>query len=145
MRIKGFRNICSIKLYILIQHIVVLSYKKVLHAQTPREDWVMANLITEIEIKKFSGMKTVLLPAGTIITPAAKDWVNEHHLKIEYEGQINKAATTIPMNSMDHQTLLKQVITAVIKNLQRKGTPIRQEEIIPIIIKCLERLGCQVK
>lgn len=105
----------------------------------------MANLITEIEIKKFSGMKTVLLPAGTIITPAAKDWANEHHLKIEYEGQNNKDATAIPMNSMERQALLKQVITAVIKNLQQKGIPLRQEEIIPIIIKCLEHLGCQVK
>ncbi|HEX3045983.1 MAG TPA: hypothetical protein VHY08_14595 [Bacillota bacterium] len=105
----------------------------------------MANLITEVEIKKFSGMKTVLLPAGTIITPAAKDWANEHHLKIEYEGQINKDAVAIPINSMDRQTLLKQVITAVIKDLQQKGIPIHQEEIIPIIIKCLERLGCQVK
>ncbi len=105
----------------------------------------MANLITEIEIKKFSGMKTLLLPAGTIITPAAKDWANEHHLKIEYEGQIGQDTAAIPINSIERQTLLKQVITGIIQNLQQTGTPIRQDELIPIIIKCLERLGYQVK
>ena len=105
----------------------------------------MANLITEIDIKKYSGMTTLLLSAGTIVTPAARDWANEHHLKIEYEGQIGQDAAANPNNSIERQALLKQVITGVIKNLQQKGSSIRQDELIPIIIKCLERLGCQVK
>jgi hypothetical protein len=102
-------------------------------------------VITEFEIKRFSGQSKAVLPAGTIVTPAAKDWANEHNLEIVYDNSSNiKENLTIPSSDTDKKALLKRVIEIIVVEKRKTGAPIQKEEIAELVIASLKRLGCQV-
>jgi ethanolamine utilization cobalamin adenosyltransferase len=103
-------------------------------------------VITEFEIKRFSGQDKVILPAGTIVTPAAKDWANDHNLEIVYDNNSSMIDSTIAVGvgETDKKALLKRVIEIIVAEKRKTGAPIKKEEIAELVITCLKRLGCQV-
>jgi ethanolamine utilization cobalamin adenosyltransferase len=102
-------------------------------------------VITEFEIKRFSGQSKAILPVGTIVTPAAKDWANEHHLEIVYNNSSAvQENATVAIGESDKKALLKRVIEIIVTEKRKTGAPIQKEEIAELVITCLKRLGCQI-
>jgi ethanolamine utilization cobalamin adenosyltransferase len=102
-------------------------------------------VITEFEIKRFSGQDKAILPAGTIVTPAAKDWASEHNLEIVYNNSsIIKENSPVDLGETDKKALLKRVIEIIVTEKRKTGAPIQKEEIAELVITCLKRLGCQI-
>jgi len=93
----------------------------------------MSNVITQVEMMKYTGMEEVVFDAGTILTPSAKDWAKDHGLKV-----------VIGEYSTERKLLLDTVIKAVINNSGKAGGFLKKEEIIDIVAQCLAKLGCKV-
>ena len=108
----------------------------------------MANVITEAEIRKFRGMSQAVLPVGAVLTPAAQDWAHEQHLTLVF-GEGNHPGMSLQCdsstNGRERAAFLHQVVESVFHHMKQSGNLCSQEAIVPIVIKCLERLGCQVK
>lgn len=93
----------------------------------------MAQVITQMDIMKFAGMEKAVFPADTILTPSAKDWAQEQKIEIilgEGEKQSDEKAE-----------LLKNLIKAVIKNMDKAGGFLKKEELAEVVTRCLEKLG----
>lgn len=105
----------------------------------------MANVVTELDMKKFFGMDRAVLPVGAILTPAAKDWAKDHNLTIVYDDGTNSGNVPVKGGEKEKTELLKQVVAKVVNKLQQKGAPVRKEELVPIVIACLEQMGYRVK
>jgi hypothetical protein len=101
-------------------------------------------VMTEFEIKRFSGQDKTILPAGTIVTPAAKDWASEHHLEIVYDNSPTKESSMVTLGGNDRKAILKRVIEIIVTEKRKTGAPIKNEEISELVIACLKRLGCQI-
>jgi ethanolamine utilization cobalamin adenosyltransferase len=105
----------------------------------------MANVVTELEIKKFSGMDQAIFPVGSIITPAARDWASDHKIEIVFGDGGQRGNVSAVIGEKEKAEFLRHVIEAVVKKIQQNGAPVKKEELVPVVIACLERLGCQVK
>lgn len=102
----------------------------------------MANLITQIEIMKFTGMEKAVFPVGTIVTPSAKDWAKDHKIEIiigEREEKKNIAYGT------DKSDFLRYTAKCVIESMEKAGGFLKRDELVEIITVCLERMGCTVE
>ena len=88
------------------------------------------------EIKRFQGMKEAVFPAGTIVTPAAKDWAKEQGIAIVCG--ISEAA--VAEGAMGRQELLQQIVRTVVKEFTSAGRPLDQEEIGTAVWVCLDKL-----
>lgn len=96
----------------------------------------MTKVITEKDIMHYIGMKTVVLPAGTLLTPSAKDWADEHGLDVVVGEN----------NGMDQKAeLLEQTIRAVLNNVDKSGGLLKREELVKIVVSSLERMGSLVE
>lgn len=117
----------------------------------------MANVITQIEIMKYSGMDKAVFPAGTIITPSAKDWAQEQNIEIvigdcigESTGKIkdNIAPAEKAEDGIDHtgkDILLQQVVKSVVDNMNKTGGFLSKYELTKAVTACLKKLGCQIE
>jgi ethanolamine utilization cobalamin adenosyltransferase len=105
----------------------------------------MANVVTELEMKKFLGMDKAILPVGSILTPAAKDWASDHKIEIVFGDGGQRGNVFTVTGEKEKAEFLRYVIESVVKKLQQNGVPVKKEELAPVVIACLERLGCQVK
>ncbi|RCX18014.1 hypothetical protein DFR58_106183 [Anaerobacterium chartisolvens] len=94
----------------------------------------MAQVITQMEIMKFAGMEKAVFPADTILTPSAKDWAQEHKIDIILGKGIDK-------QSDEKSELLKNLVKAVIKNMDRAGGFLKKEELVEVVTRCLEKMG----
>ncbi len=110
----------------------------------------MANVVTQIEMMKFSGMDSVAFPFGTIVTPAAKDWAKDHKINIvigqcddKPKNQENQEQT-FEIN-LDKSELLKKTTAAMIQNIGADAGSFNEDKLAEAIIICLERMGCKVE
>lgn len=103
----------------------------------------MATVITELDIRKFKDMNQAVLPAGAILTPAAKDWAQENHLTIVIGG--NPGVPSSSGDAAGKEVYLRQVVESVVRKIRQNGTPVSKEVITAIVVACLERMGCKVK
>ena len=106
----------------------------------------MANVITQIEMMKFAGMKTAEFPDGTIVTPSARDWAAEHNIEIVTGGscESRKSSAAIKESDTGKAELLRQTIEAVINNMDKAGGILTRDEMVRTVTACLERMGCKV-
>jgi len=96
----------------------------------------MQNVVTSVEIRKFQGMKEAVFPAGTIVTPAARDWAKEQGIAIVCgaSGRAVRGDTT------ERQELLEQVVRKVGQEFTRAGRPLDREELGAAVWACLGKL-----
>lgn len=95
----------------------------------------MQNVVTLVEIRKFQGMKEAVLPAGTIVTPAARDWAQEHGIHLAWEVGGKEPAAP------DREALLRGILEKVAAEFARQGGPITKEALLEAVWRCLERRG----
>jgi ethanolamine utilization cobalamin adenosyltransferase len=107
----------------------------------------MANVITQVEIMKYSGMDKAIFPLGTIITPSAKDWAHENNIRIvigECQSE-NVETSQVSINNTEKDILLQQVIKSVVENMDKVGGFLSKYELTSTVTKCLQKLGCHIK
>lgn len=95
----------------------------------------MSNVISLAEIQKTQDNQNVVFPEGTLITPSARDWANDHGIKIAFGRQEAK----------DREVLLKSTVNAVLKEFTHKGKVPDTNTVIESVKSCLSRLGCKVE
>lgn len=100
----------------------------------------MEKVITLIEIRKFGGMREIVLPAGTIVTPAARDWAKDHRIRLIWEGGGTEGAGT-----PEREAWLRGVLEKVAAEFDRQGRPIAKEALCEAVWRCLERRGAAEK
>lgn len=107
----------------------------------------MAEVITQIEIMKFSGMEKAVFPSGTILTPSAKDWANENKIEIILGGKAENQSSfkSIDIEKMEKSELLKCMTKSVIRNMEKAGSSLNTGELIEAVSRCLEKLGHKVE
>jgi|SRR5690554_3554394 len=109
----------------------------------------MTKVITQSEIQKHRGKTQAVFAAGTIVTPAAKDWAKEHGLSIvigsDRQEQIQISDSPAGSKENNRDKILKKVITAVKTNLEKRGTSLQEEVVVQAVINCLEELGYQIR
>jgi ethanolamine utilization cobalamin adenosyltransferase len=107
----------------------------------------MGDVITLIEMKKFSGMEKAVFSAGTILTPSAKDWAKENKIEIIYgeTAEQKENSKDIDLQSRDKFELLKHLLKAVIGNMEKAGGFLKKEELVEVVTRCLEKMGNKVE
>lgn len=95
----------------------------------------MSNVISQAEIQKIRENENVILPAGTVITPSARDWANDHNIKISFETQVHS----------DRDDCLKSTVRAVLKEFMQKGKVPDMDVVMKAVNSCLIRLGYKVE
>lgn len=107
----------------------------------------MAEVISQIEIMKFAGMEKAVFPAGTILTPSAKDWAKEHKIEVILGGNAEKQGSfkSIDIQRVEKSELLKCLSKAVIGNMEKAGGFLNKEELVEVVSRCLEKLGHEVE
>lgn len=103
----------------------------------------MADFITESDIRKYDGQKQVNFPLGTKLTPAAEDWAKTHHLQIVFGETLETAAKLIQDGEAEKTVLLHRVIETVVR-LCKTDKPVQKDQLIPLVVTCLERLGHKI-
>lgn len=106
----------------------------------------MAKVITQSEIKEYLGMNQAVFPAGTIITPSAGDWAKEHQIQIVFAGDTeDKYQKSNNLSEAERSDFLRRMIMTVKTQLEKNGAPVKKDEVVKIVLTCLERLGCNIK
>ena len=106
----------------------------------------MAIVIAQTEMMKYQGKDRAVFPAGTVVTPSAKDWARENRIEIVLEGcpkEVGTSDISVPY-SEGKLNLLNRVIEAVEKNNEKQGSSLRTEQISEAVAKSLEKLGCRI-
>ncbi len=96
----------------------------------------MQNVVTTSEIKRYQGMKEAVFPAGTIVTPAARDWAKEQGITIV----CGISEATVAEGGMGRQELLQQIVRTVVKEFTSAGRPLDREELETAVWACLDKL-----
>lgn len=104
----------------------------------------MTKVITELEMKEYSGMSQAVFTADTIITPSAREWAKDHGLRIIFSGDIGDLQKPGHFSEIDRSDLLKKVVMSVKTQLEKDEVPIKKDEIVQAVLSCLERIGCQI-
>ncbi len=95
---------------------------------------------------QYAGMKKVEIPAGMILTPAAKDWAAEHGLEVVMlQGGACQASACAGKTEDEKTELLKRVLKSVRSNMNQSGGLLTREELVKIVASSLERMGCTVE
>ncbi len=92
----------------------------------------MANVITQVEMMKYRGSSVACFPAGTILTPSAKDWAKEQGITVSF-GDCADAPTA-------NQDLLNQVVAAVVAQFKANGRNLDKNELVAAVEEVLKRL-----
>lgn len=109
----------------------------------------MAMVITQAEMLQFAGKEKAVFPAGTIVTPLARDYAAANNIKIvtgelcpgsEDAGQIAGTGSC----GVTREELLREIVRTVKSNLAGSGRNLGKDELEEIVIKCIERIGCRV-
>ena len=107
----------------------------------------MANVISQLEMQEFLGAGKAVFPAGTVITPAARDWASDHNIRIEFEGassgSVKDKASLSQASGRDE--CLKLVVKTVAREFQSKGIPLKEDTVADAVVRCLEKMGCRVE
>jgi ethanolamine utilization cobalamin adenosyltransferase len=116
---------------------------------------------------QYTGRDRAVFPAGTILTPLAKDFAAENGIRVVIgteaeEGAAGKCAPekeglTIygskksePGNcdpqecGQEKEKLLRDIIRSVRDNAAASGIRLDREEVVKTVTACLERTGCSV-
>lgn len=94
----------------------------------------MANVITQVEMMKYRGSSVACFPAGTILTPSAKDWAKEQGITVTFgDGAQTPAATD--------EDLLNQVVAAVVAQFKANGRSLDKNELVAAVEEVLKRLN----
>ena len=94
----------------------------------------MANVITQVEMMKYRGSSVACFPAGTILTPSAKDWAKEQGITVSF-GDCTAEATA-PANDV-----LDAVVAAVVAQFRANGRSLDKDEIVVAVEEVLRRLN----
>lgn len=106
----------------------------------------MTKVITQVEIKEYLGMNQAVFPADTIITPSARDWAKDHQLQIVLDGDTeDKYQKLNNVSEAERGDFLRQIIMTVKTQFEKNGAPVKKDEVVKIVLTCLERLGCNIK
>lgn len=106
----------------------------------------VSKVITQLEMQKYAGQRRVCFPEDVIITPAARDWAKAHQIEIVCQDQETEApADCTTATATNRDDFLKQVILAVRTSLGKEGLPLTKEAVVEAVIRCLQRLGCEIK
>lgn len=95
----------------------------------------MSNVVSQTEIQKYRENEAAIFPAGTIITPSARDWAYEHNIKICFGEP----------GSQDREACLRSAVSAVLKEFKQKGVSPDVKMVSEAVTGCLVRLGCIVE
>lgn len=95
----------------------------------------MANVITQVEMMKYRGSSVACFPAGTILTPSAKDWAKEQGITVSF-GDCASEASAAPGNDV-----LDAVVAAVVAQFKANGRNLDKEEIVAAVEEVLKRLN----
>lgn len=94
----------------------------------------MANVITQVEMMKYRGSSVACFPAGTILTPSAKDWAREQGITVSFGDCAGEAAA--PANDV-----LDAVVAAVVAQFKANGRSLDKDEIVIAVEEVLKRLN----
>jgi ethanolamine utilization cobalamin adenosyltransferase len=94
----------------------------------------MSTVVTQAEIKCFKDNECAVFPVGTIITPSAKEWASEHNIHISFGEP----------DSNERLDLLRNTVSAVLKEFAEKGQKPDVKTVSELVCKCLNKLGCKV-
>lgn len=73
--------------------------------------WAMREVITREKLKKLvEGKNEVLLPMGTILTKAARDWAKEKGIKLDFVG--SKDAPS-PVDDVEKKGVERAIVTVI--------------------------------
>ncbi|MCL6613247.1 MAG: hypothetical protein K6U03_01285 [Firmicutes bacterium] len=81
-------------------------------------------------------MKEVLVSADTIVTPAAKDWANDHDILLIYERKEERRTEEVE----DRDQFLRHILYKIANEFQRCGQPLTKETFFEAVWLCLERI-----
>lgn len=95
----------------------------------------MNNVISRADIEKYGEGGKAAFSAGTILTPSAWDWANEHKLEIIIGGPAGQ----------DRDELLRAATGAVLKEFKSKGLSPDAKIVAEAVRVCLEKLGCKIE
>jgi len=106
----------------------------------------MAIVIAQTEMMKYQGKDRAVFPAGTVITPSAKDWARENRIEIVLEAYSKEesASDTSGFDSESKLNLLNRVIELVEKSSGKQGSSLSIEDFYEAVAKSLEKLGCRI-
>ena len=106
----------------------------------------MAKVITQTEIMQYLGKNRADFPAGTILTPLARDFALENNISIIIGECCDEKAAADGTGKCDasKDKLLRDIIISVKDNAARANNNLSKEEIEKTVIACLERIGCSV-
>lgn len=93
----------------------------------------MANVITQVEMMKYRGSSVACFPAGTILTPSAKDWAKEQGITVSF----GDCADTVAADN----NLLDQVVAAVVAQFKANGRSLDKNELAAAVEEVLKRLN----
>ena len=93
----------------------------------------MANVITQVEMMKYRGSSVACFPAGTILTPSAKDWAKEQGITVSFGDCTD---TVAPADSV-----LDAVVAAVVTQFKANGRSLDKDEIVVAVEEVLRRLN----
>lgn len=93
----------------------------------------MANVITQVEMMKYRGSSVACFPAGTILTPSAKDWAKEQGITVSFGDCVQAPAA--------NDDLLNQVVAAVVAQFKANGRSLDKNELVAAVEEVLKRLN----
>lgn len=93
----------------------------------------MANVITQVEMMKYRGSSVACFPAGTILTPSAKDWAKEQGITVSF----GDCAETVALAD----NVLDTVVAAVVTQFKANGRSLDKDEIVVAVEEVLRRLN----
>lgn len=93
----------------------------------------MANVITQVEMMKYRGSSVACFPAGTILTPSAKDWAKEQGITVSFG---DCAGDAVPADDV-----LDAVVAAVVAQFKANGRSLDKDEIVAAVEEVLKRLN----
>lgn len=93
----------------------------------------MANVITQVEMMKYRGSSVACFPAGTILTPSAKDWAKEQGITVSF----GDCAAQAPVAD----NLLDAVVAAVVAQFKANGRSLEKDALVAAVEEVLKRLN----
>lgn len=94
----------------------------------------MSYVVSQAEIIKYKDDEKAVFPAGSVITPSAREWASEHHIQI-----------SLGEPDLDERTLLlKNIVSAISNELAQKDKKTDVKTMIELVLCCLEKIGCKV-
>jgi ACT domain-containing protein len=74
----------------------------------------MREVVTRAKIKKFTGQKELIFPAGTILTQAARQWIKEKGIQVAFAGrEAPQEETPIPGREKEEKEANRAIVTVL--------------------------------